>query len=92
MSATVAISVPGWYEVSGTIGSPGLTARLRIVPAAGARMIDSWPSAVRRPRRVSSRSCCAFMRATRASSKASFFCSTSDAGRTPLLASSMARL
>ena len=27
MSAIAASSVPGWYEVSGTTGSPGLTAR-----------------------------------------------------------------
>src|SRR5258708_3902902 len=78
MSATVAISVPGWYEVRGTMGSPGLTARVSTVPAAGARMIDSFPVSLRRPLRVRSRFCSARFRATFASSYASRFVSTSD--------------
>src|SRR5258708_6891448 len=78
MSATVAISVPGWYEVRGTMGSPGLTARVSTVPAAGARMIDSFPVSLRRPLRVRSRFCSARFRATFASSYASRFVSKSD--------------
>ena len=93
MSAIAASSVPGWYEVRGTTGSPGLTARVRTVPAAGARMIDSIDTvSVRiRPFRVRSRCCSALATATLASSKASRLTSSSDLGRTPFRESSWAR-
>ncbi len=93
MSAIVASSVPGWYDVSGTTGSPGFTARVRIVPAAGARMIESIPESndVIFPLRVSSRSWSALATAIFASSNASRFTSTSDLGVTPCSKSSFAR-
>ena len=65
------------------IGSPGLTVRVRMVPTAGARMIDSVPEMVSLPLRVRSRFCSALVRATWARSYDSLFASTSDFGRTP---------
>ena len=53
------------------------------VISGDAAIADFHDVSLRWPRLVSSRSCCAFMRATRASSYASCFESTSDFGRTP---------
>ncbi len=41
MSAIVVSTVPAWYDVSGTTGSPSFTSSSRTVPAIGARITDS---------------------------------------------------
>ena len=94
MSAIVAMSVPAWYDVSGTTGSPGLTIRSSTTPASVARMTDSIaaPRPSMRPRRVSSRLSLACASSVFVRSLASRAASRSPRETTPALARSAIRL